>query len=415
MKKNLFAVFVFVFGLAFGFQTVSAQITINLPKIPKIKKDTPKAEPSTTNDDSQTKNTSVSSNGSAQEKFLQVKASNVGKIYFSNTPFGATRADSKINFSTSDYIYGRLETGGKTLREAFGFSPATKENPEYTVLFNVYVYRPTEYSSDGYQTALDAIYNYPFITFTEADLDKTYWNFDVLPEPAKTTTRVYKQMADIRYEADDSGVLALYKFLKDRAQEQNYVVGIELVKKTTDFRGNPEPEEKWLTVEGRLKLDFKGADFSKIKTDQEKMDADRVARANKEREDGDQAKIANEPLPKAWTLKSSPLLPGLTESNLKAMFLLDHPYWVQKQIIKLYAEPANSTEPTIVNNELGIPKYRYLRQSFVAFVKVVGENKCFYQRFTPAQSYAGGGTFQRGFYSILDGRINISCEKMGIK
>ena len=41
MKKNLFAAFIFVIGLAFSFQMVSAQITITLPKFPKLKKDKP--------------------------------------------------------------------------------------------------------------------------------------------------------------------------------------------------------------------------------------------------------------------------------------------------------------------------------------------------------------------------------------
>jgi hypothetical protein len=414
MKKNsiLMLAFLMVFG---GFHSVFAQFPIKIPKVPKIEK--PKQEqprneerekPATENI-----NRNPSASGSVQEKLLRVKPSSVGRIYFSDKPFGATNEGSKTSFTTGDYIYGRFETGGKTLREAFGFAPIIKENPEHKLIFNLYVYGPYAYSVDGYRTEVSAVTNYPFVIFTEADLDKTYWNFDVLPDPAKTTTRV----ADSDYfktEAEDKGSLALYKFLKQKAEEKTYTVGIELVKRTTDFRGNPEPEEKWLTVEGRLPLQFKTSDFAKIKADQEKMEANRVARIKQGSEDSKKAAIENEPLPKAWTLKSSPLLPGLTEANLKEMFLRDHPYWVQKQIIKLYAEPANATVPTIVNNELGIPKYRYLRQSFVAFVKVVGENKCFYQRFTPAQPYSGGGTFG-GFYAILDDRINISCEKMGVK
>ncbi len=412
MKKDLILVFVFLTVLGFGIQSVSAQFTIKIPKSPKITKiEVEKNKPNSKDISHQN-----SSNDSGKENPLQAKPSALGKIYFSNQPFGSTNSGGKTLFSTNEYIYGRFETGGKTLREVFGFAPISNENAEHKLFFNLYGYDPgvpSSYGDSNGHLVVGGSNGSSFITLTEADLDKTYWNFDVLPDPAKAATRIYWLVGDFKYESEKSGALALYNFLKNDGEEKNYVVRIELVKKTTDFRGQIEPEEKWLTAEGRLGLSFKGTDFPKIKSDQEKMEADRQARIKQSAEDSEQAKIENEPLPEAWTLKSSPLLPGLTESKLKAMFLQDHPDWVKKQIVKLYAEPANSTQPTIVKNDVGIPKYRYLRQSFVAFVKVVGENECFYQRFTPAQPYSGGGTYG-SFYAILDNRVDISCEKMGI-
>ena len=65
-------------------------------------------------------------------------------------------------------------------------------------------------------------------------------------------------------------------------------------------------------------------------------------------------------------------------------------------------------------NELGIPKYRYVSQSFFVFAKVVGEDKCFYQRLTPAQAYSGAGTFG-DFYALLEPRVSIACAKMGVR
>lgn len=48
MKKKLLTTLVCAAALIFCFQNVSAQITINLPKFPKIKKDKPKPEPAPT-------------------------------------------------------------------------------------------------------------------------------------------------------------------------------------------------------------------------------------------------------------------------------------------------------------------------------------------------------------------------------
>ena len=412
--------------MAFGLQMASAQLPIKIPDIPRIKKskkELPKQEQPQTNN-GETNRSGQSSGGNdnsdegrtkkAQNEIMQVKPSNVGKMYFSNKPFTTTNEGSKTSFTAGEYIYGRFETGGGTLRDVLKFSPITKENSEHRLIYNLYLYYISKDSVViAPQEAVKAIYNSPFTVLTEADLDKTYWNFDVLPEPAKAATRIYTHVRMLEIESED-GPYALYKYLKDRAEEQTYTVRIELQKQTKNFRGELEDEEKWLIVEGRATIDFKGTNFAKIKADGDQMEAYRVQRYKKAKEQADSAELANEALPNAWTLKSNPLLPGLTESSVKAMFLDNHPYWVQKQIIKLYAEPATSRERTVVPNELGIPKYRYVRQSFTAFVKVVGEDKCFYQRFTPAQAYSGAGTFGN-FYALLEGRVNISCAKMGVK
>ncbi len=423
MKKNSILMFAVLIGMVFGIQTALAQFPISIPKIPKIPKikkdkpDNPQTSKEQTNNNDQSSgendNSDEARRKKAQNEIMQVKPSNIGKIYFSNKPFGATNEGSKASFTTGEYIYGRFETGGGTLRDVLKFSPITNENPKHRLIYNLYLYYIIKDSVViAPQTAVESIYNYPFTVLTEADLDKTYWNFDVLPEPAKAATRIYSSTG-MDIESED-GPYALYKYLKNRAEEQTYTVRVELQKETKNFRGEVEDSGKWQVVEGRATIDFKGTDFAKIKADGNQMEASRVQRYKTAKEQANSAELANEPLPNAWTLKSNPLLPGLTETSLKAMFLHDHPYWVQKQIIKLYTEPANSTERTIVPNELGIPKYRYMRQSFIVFAKVVGEDKCFYQRFTPAQAYSGGGTFGN-FYAILESRINISCAKMGVK
>jgi hypothetical protein len=385
----------------------------------KDKTDNPQARAEQTNNSDQSSvgnNNSSASAATDQNKLLQVKPSAAGKIYFSDKPFGATNEGSKTSFTTGDYIYGRFETGGKTLRETFGFAPITKENPYHKLDFLIYVYSPTEYSSDGYETTFGPSNNGGFVSFTEADLDKTYWNFDVLPEPAKTTTILYRSIYDPT-ETESGGASAFYKFLKEFGAEKNYTVAIQLIKKTTDFRGNEEDEEKWLKVEGRLRLNFKAADFAKIKSDQEKMEAYKQARYSKNKADSKKAELEKEPLPKAWTLKSNPLLPGLTESNLRALYQQYGAHYTPKQIIKFYAAPYSSTARKVATNELGIPTHRTLDQWFTVFAKVKfddGEESCFYQDFYAAEKYAGGGTYGN-LILITQTRVDVSCAKLGVK
>ena len=420
MKKNLFTAFIFTFGLFFCFQNTSAQFPIKIPKVPKVEKPKPEQPKNEEVKSNNVNNSQNNSNNSEQVKTLEVKQSSVGKIYFSNQPFGTTNDSGKTSFTTGDYIYGRLETDGKTLREAFGFAPISKENPENQLIFNLYAFDPSVRSSYGDKegaAVVSAISSSPFVAFTEADLDKTYWNFDVLPDPAKAATRIYDGGTSIRVEDDDAGALGLYIFLKTKAEEKNYLVKIELVKKTMDFRGKPEAEDKWLTVEGRFSLNFKGADFAKIKANQEKMEANRLARISQSLEDDKQAALENEPLPKEWTAKSNPLLPGLTESNLRALFQKYGAHYVQKQIIKFYADSSGSTAKKVVYNDLGIPKYRSFDQWFTIFAKVKfsdGKESCFYQNFLAAQEYAGSGTYGN-LILVTDNRVDISCAKLGVK
>lgn len=422
MKKNIIITFTLWLICTVSMQTAPAQFPINIPKIPKIEKpkqEQPKTNQENSNSENSSPNNSNKSNTSAQEKMLQVKPSTVSKIYFSNQPFGATNDGSKTSFTTGDYIYGRLETGGKTLREAFGFTPVTTENPFNKVIFNLYAYDPSEPSPEGDKegkAVVRAIINGPNVRFTEADLDKTYWNFDVLPEPAKATTRIYYNIQN--YEDEKAGAFALYSFLKDRAEPKNYLVGIEIVRQTVDFRGNREPAEKWMRIQGRLSLDFKQTDFAKIKADQEQMEANRQARINQTTADSKRAEIESRSLPDSWTLKSNPLLAGLTESNLRALYQRFGAHDAPKQIIKFYAAPAGSTAKKVVTNDLGIPKYRAWDQWFTIFAKVKfqdGKESCFYEDFRAAQEYAGGGTYG-GMILVMDPRrIDISCAKLGVK
>jgi hypothetical protein len=422
MTKISSLTFALLIITAFGLQSASAQFRIpDIPRIKKPKSELPKQEqPQTSNE--QANGSSSTSGGddnseaarlrNAQNEVMQVKPSNVGKIYFSNRPFGAINDGSKTSFASGEYIYGRLETSGGTLREVLKFSSITTANPEHRLNYNLYLYYISKDIGGAIQEVVKDVSNSPFTVLTEGDLDKTYWNFDVLPEPSKAATRMYTYVRMLELESQN-GPYALYRYLKEQAAEQTYTLRIELQKETKNFRGEVESQDKWPVVEGRATMDFRGTDFARIKADGDQMEANRLGRYKTAKAQSDSAELANEPLPNEWTLKSNLPLPGLTEASVKAMFLHDHPYWVQKQIVKLYSGPAPSRGFTVVPNELGIPKYRYVSQRFTVFVKVVGEDKCFYQRLTPAQAYSGAGTFG-DFYALLEPRVNISCTKIGV-
>ncbi len=68
MKNRLMLIFVVFTALIFGGQTASAQFTINIPKLPKIKKDKPKPEDSTT--------AQAKSDGYDEDAFREIRYAN---------------------------------------------------------------------------------------------------------------------------------------------------------------------------------------------------------------------------------------------------------------------------------------------------------------------------------------------------
>ena len=63
-----------------------------------------------------------------------------GKIYFSNQPFTTSNAGSKNNFTSSDYIYGRIELDAQTINEAFRVFEPNSNYPHAYFLYRVYIF-----------------------------------------------------------------------------------------------------------------------------------------------------------------------------------------------------------------------------------------------------------------------------------
>ncbi len=363
----------------------------------------------TTNEQTTTEPIDESPSGlrkSVQRDLLKVIPSDLGKIYFSNQPFTTNHDGGKTSFTSGEYVYGRLELNNGTLRDVLKFSPITTENPDHKLVYNLYLYGIT----DGVVIKEDSVMtpvNSPSVTLTESDLDKTYWNFDVLPEPSKATTNV-----------SFDGPEKFYKFLIGYSKEQTYTIRLQLQKQSRDFRGNLEDYSKWQNIEGRATFDFKGTDFARLKSDSIQMENNKKQSYEKAKEDSINAENLVRELPKQWTEKTNPLLPIATEAQLRAMYLNlfainDRP---NIKIIKLHASAPRQTSWTVESNELGIPGYRYSNQWYTVFIKNSANNHCFFDSFGLRQNYSGGGTYSQTFLdSNSDSQKFFVCDKMTAK
>ena len=95
--------------------TGSAVAQFKVPKItiPNIKKEAPKTPTTTDQDSSDDRGSSTSNTASAaRNEESRGRPISGAKITFSNNPDGS---NPKTTFTSSEYIYGRLDLGGRTV------------------------------------------------------------------------------------------------------------------------------------------------------------------------------------------------------------------------------------------------------------------------------------------------------------
>ena len=88
---------------------LSAQFNIKLPKIPKVTKPSSPSGPTTTGSTTASAAGGSSSDSSSSKGRSTENLIPGGKIYFSTTPFTSSNAGARSNFTSADFIYGRLE------------------------------------------------------------------------------------------------------------------------------------------------------------------------------------------------------------------------------------------------------------------------------------------------------------------
>src|SRR6186997_2106407 len=106
---------------SFLIEPAMGQFMLPKIKIPKIPKTDSPASPSTTNEPNSTETvTSNSDSSSSAGGDTNVRGTPISgaRITFSNNPDGS---NPKTSFTSSEYIYGRLDLGGRTMYDAFGF------------------------------------------------------------------------------------------------------------------------------------------------------------------------------------------------------------------------------------------------------------------------------------------------------
>lgn len=177
-----------------------------------------------------------------------------GKMYFSNKPFTTGNAGSKRSFTSSEYIYGRIELDGQTVKDAFKVWDPTDGYPYSYLLYRVFVFHNGEEMG---QSTLNVC------LLEQKDKNKTFLNFDVLPEPLKATT----VMSGI--ERFDAGLFSapLYGLINgDNFKEDGeYRIVVKFYYESYDVYGARELVEKWPRLEDEFTFMFTLKDVPVLK------------------------------------------------------------------------------------------------------------------------------------------------------
>jgi len=371
-----------------------AQITIPKIRIPKIPKTDAPANPNNT--DPVISNSDSSSPGRRNDTARGVPISGA-RIIFSNSPDGS---NPKTSFTSSEYIYGRMDFGGRTMYDAFGWK-AMGDRKFYYVSYWLKILPAG--SNQGWEHDWHNGRGYTLVTKEEAQ--KTYWNFDVLPDPAKASTLSSALPDELEYY---KGVSGMWPQIGDmdsarRTFPQNgtYTVDMTVFGDSYDDWGKPAGEfEKFSTVTATLAFQFSGTDGQKLAAGYEKA-KEAIESARNRREmlhamPAWWAKAATPPDAKLAPARLVPMIKGfISEWNLTYM----------KHMIVQFTGPLWVIE----KNSLGIPEYRMVKPYIYVIYKDPKDNSCQVGALYMRESYAGAGTYNAPYLGGIRDVQYIDC------
>ena len=302
------------------------------------------------------------------------------KITFSNNPDGS---NPKTMFTSSEYIYGRLDLGNRTVYDAFGLKNMG-DAKFYSIHYHLNIIPP---GKDVWEHDWHNGVNYTLIT--KEDAQKTYWNFDVLPDPAKISTLIGAIDDDLSYFNSAGGFYSQW-YDADSArskfpQNGTYTIDIVLFGNSYDDWGKSTGEfEKFPTASAKFAFQFSGTDGQKL-----------VANAVKAKDSVEAAKNRREMLhtmPSWWPNAATPPDPKLAPARLVPLIKGFIGKWnltyVKHMIIK-YEGPLWVIE----KNNLGIPEYRMVKPYIYVIYKDPKDNSCQVGALYMRESYSGAGTY----------------------
>ena len=295
------------------------------------------------------------------------------QIVFSSTPFNGGDGQMANSFTSASRIYAKLTATKGTLKDVLKIADNDDGIKIYLVLYNEAGEKIKRFVSIAETFALSV-----------AQANSKSITLDILPDPAVFNSG---KQSDFWVGAAFAYGHNQYNF----TQNGNYKVGLFVTNEKLDDWGKPIYGDD-IVFANYFTYSFSAKDaINIVKESQTISDAKNNA-----------VKNAITPLPKQWTEKSSNLVMGFTQAQLIKMYENSFADKMDAHtVVKFHASSSNGGW-TVVNNDFGIPTYRYSNQWFTVFIKYANGKTCFYQGFGLRQQYNGGGTYGAAFIDKND-------------
>ncbi|MBK6380355.1 MAG: hypothetical protein IPF72_11835 [Chitinophagaceae bacterium] len=295
------------------------------------------------------------------------------KIIFSSVPFNGGDGQMANSFTSASRIYAKLTATKGTLKDVLKIADNDDGIKIYLVLYNEAGEKIKRFVSIAETFALSV-----------AQANSKSITLDILPDPAIFNSG---KQSDFWVGAAFAYGHNQYNF----TQNGNYKVGLFVTNEKLDDWGKPIYGDD-IVFANYFTYSFSAKDaINIVKESQTISDAKNNA-----------VKNAITPLPKQWTEKSSNLVMGFTQAQLIKMYENSFADKMDAHtVVKFHASSSNGGW-TVVNNDFGIPTYRYSNQWYTVFIKYANGKTCFYQGFGLRQQYNGGGTYGAAFIDKND-------------
>jgi len=309
------------------------------------------------------------------------------KFYFSSKPFSNSHDGAKTSFKSNEFIYGRLELEGKTLKEAFQLN-GIKEAPYYLY------YQVASYRNDQQTGSTNSTFN--ILLIEEGQLNNKWLNFDILPEPAKATSKLGMAHGQDPGDFDKVAPGPLYAIVSQSnfPADDKYTMYVQFYMKTRDGWGNlVYDDSKWPYAEGSFAFAFSGNDVAALQSNGsaalEKVNSVKIDK-----------------LPDYFTTPVKISDPTVTVAKVTPLI---KNYLSDYEILKVAIQPTSSMW-SIVKNDFGIVSYRYVTGYYRIVYKENG--KCKLGSIRMQQDYIDNGKYGNLYCKFWGNEGDLDCASV---
>lgn len=350
-----------------------------------------------------TTSSSTTNNNKMEYPFIMISDA---KFYFADKPFTNSNDWAKTSFTSQDFIYGRMELGGKTLNDVFKISAEPTKGFHY-LNYGILI-TPKDKSKIKYAQSIEnTVYNLSRpILIKENEMNNTWLNFDVLADPSKINTlegptTMPETINELKFAAGMDYHTCKNNIQKIFPANGEYIVQLVLWNYSYDDWGVPLESEKNLVALGTFDYNFNAKDAATL-IDNSTKRTDAIEMSKK-------MKTKLHKLPDWWSkiYKSNEAM--LSAAKLTPMIKSYISQWGLTYITHRIYPYSNTGWTLFTDSQTGFPVSRRSNAEIYLLYKDK-DGTCHIASVTLDEKYAGGGTYGSPYLMGLWNDEFIDCS-----